>query len=79
MYFCIVLDFDKHMGMDHQLPRQLKFGTGQGVYRLDAVLGVVTWHQELEPDIRALIKISLPSVTGNGPSAVFYFVPNTVE
>jgi len=34
---------------------------GQGVYRLDAVLSVVTWHQELEPDIRALIKISLPS------------------
>jgi len=61
MYLCVVLDFDKHMGVDHQPPRQLKFSVGQGVNRLDAVLGVVTPHKELEPDIRALIKISLPS------------------
>jgi len=61
MYLCVMLDFYQHMGVDHQPPRQLKFSASQGVNRLDTVLGVVTQHEELEPDIRVLIEISLPS------------------
>jgi len=61
MYLCVMFDFYQHMGVDHRPPRQLKLSTGQGVYRLDTVLGVVTWHKKLQPDIWVLIEISLPS------------------
>jgi len=57
---CVMLDLYQHVGMDHQPSRRLKFGVGQGVNRLDAVFSIVTWDQELEPDIRGLIKIALP-------------------
>jgi len=33
---------------------------GQGVNRLDAIFGIVPWDEELQPDIRSLIKIAPP-------------------